>query len=754
MLHNDITIVQYCTYNYTSMKSTKFQLFLTEPNGNFANPEIIITSEFESTFSIQNAADISQRKDNIAKNITFPGTKNNNRIFNNIYSLNHSSDNSLAEVLFFNYSPNKGVRAILYENNCPIFAGTLKINSIKPDANGAFTYTGVLTGNMINLFGKIGDTLLSDLTYFDAEQTYSTANILASWAFESTDKFLYPMIDFGAGVVPRRDKFDVRNIRPAIYLRHYLKAIFAQFGYRYASAFIDSDIFNRIFIPFGESGFGQTVYGDALTVLSGVFSTVFATWSTAPGQVRFDFASLKLGILPINNFIDVLRGSSILMHTDTSSALRDITRPGDVLIFKKFVTTGVKITVTWTASRDSTGNCMFRLGLYEIVGNVLHFESPIDFIDLDFNTNPLGGTHTFTLPYASYNEGFKFGVFCPVTNGYNVHFNQTSVNVVVGDPDPARGSFFGYELGDTYNLKDAIPRNQRATDFLKAILTTFNMYIIENPADEKELIIEPYNTFYEQSLEPKDYALNWTNKVDQKTLDMKINTGLPKSYAFKFKSDSDFYNTLYKNTYNETYGDLIVQNKNGSADAKTIDVIFSPTVIVKESGDDKTLPSIFSGEITAKKSFKSNLRLLFNNGVKNCRDFNLSSFADGVYTNRSAKIDEYQASHTVLNLGGIDLFNLLFGVPKAVYYDIDGSIFDVATIFSEVYAAQLTELNDDDIYTLELDCHLTERDISGLDLRTPIYISTVQGDSYFKIMSVTYYSSREVSKVKFQKIIL
>lgn len=734
------------------MQNANFQLILTEPNGNFATPDITITNSFETAFSIQSAADISLRKDTIAKNITFPGTKNNNRIFNNLFSFNRASDSSLAETLFYNYSPNVAVRAVLYENNFPIAVGSLKINDVVRDDAGAYTYTGVLTGTLVSFFGAIKEQLLTDLAGFNSTESYTLTNIINSWPFDIADKYLFPMIDYGKGQVQRRDKFDIRNIRPAIYLRYYIAAILASQGYKYKSAFIDSDIFNRAFVPFSDAEFGKTVFGDVLTI-PGASQSINVGGSGSFG-IYFGFGSYRWGTLPFNNFINIQRNVNVKMHTDQSGALKDNVNTADIFTFIKYSSTGMKITVDYTLDNDS--QTVNRIGLWRIDGGVFIFENAIDYRDINLNDGVVSGSVTLNLPYGDYEKGYTFGIFLAVLGSDNVDFTSTAggMSITIGDTDPARGSFFAYDLGDNFQLTDAIPKNQKAVDFLKSVFQVFNLYAIENPDNNKELIIEPYDVFYSQALDPKTYALNWTKKIDNKTLHIKINTQLPKAYEFGFKSDTDYYNTLYKNTYNANYGDFTIQNKNGSADVKKIEATFSPTVVVQETGDDKILPAIFTGEVNAKKAFKSNLRLLFNNGVKPCTSFDLSNITNGNYNVLQSGLTEYQASHTVLTIAGVDLFNLLFGLPLAVYYPVTGGIFNLPTLFSELYAKQLAEINDDNIFTLEIDGDLKETDIAILDLRTPIFISTVQGDAYFKIMSVTYYNREEVSKIELQKIIL
>lgn len=738
------------------MQNSNFQLILTEPNGNYAIPDLVITNDFETTFSVNAAADIAQRKDSLSKNISLPGTKNNNRIFNNLYSFNRESNADIAEVLFANYSPNIGVKATMYENNFPVLVGTLKINDVSRDrATGAFTYTGVITGKTVSFFSDIKDVLLTDLPNFDDVITYTWPNIQDSWIFSDAKKFVIPMIDYGKGIVQRADKFDLRNLRPGIYLREYVKRILASKGYTYTSAYIDSDNFKRAYIPFSDQEFATVKFGDFAAGTGGGVSE-----HLLDNGDQFDGFGVKFQSFVSNQYI-----------TKTSKQVNVINDVGnnfnapnaDVFRFNKFTNTSVRMSFNYDiAFNNATQRAFFYLMQVDDSGGGQFISSQVgaDKTVISTGDSHKTGTVSFVMPLDNYPAGYQF-TFITVVYELNISasidMNQVSTSINFGNTDASVGSSFSVDLGDTFVLSDAVPKNQKATDFLKSILQFYNMYMMENPDKENDFIVEPYDTFYAKAMTPASYALNWSSKIDQRSIHMKIDTALPKSYAFKFKEDTDYYNTLYKNSYNNTYGNATIDNPSGSADVKNIEVTFSPTVIVKESVDDKTMPAIFTGEVTDKKSFKSNLRILFNNDTRVCSAYDIALTNPGdppTYDVKVSGVTTCQLSHHVLTVSSSPVFNLLFGLPEAVYYTPESSVFTIPTIYDLLYKKQLAELNDENIFTLEVDCHLTESDISNLDLRTPIFIATKQGYSYFKIILVTYYSSIEVSPVVLQKIIL
>ncbi len=747
------------------MQKSNFQLILTEVSGNFAIPDIEITTDTETVFNIQDAADISKRKDTVSKSISFPGTKNNNRIFNNLFSLNRDADSANEETLYFNYSPAIGVRAVLYENNYPIVSGLLKINNIKKDKpTGAFTYTGVITGNLVNFFGKLGDKLIEDLPLFDQDVIYSWGVITNSWDYGENQLVVFPSIDYGKGIYPTITKMDYRNFRPAIYLRWYLLRLFKHYGYTISSTLLKSDILKKIIIPFAEQDFGKTVFGN-VAVSQGIAPYTLPIMR----GVQAAYESFKYELLDDDTYISIVKGLPVYGNAiNNEHHDYDPTKLADVFTITRLSNVGavVKYNFDIKSSAFSTTFWIQIIGL----GGDDHFDSKTSSSDsriyaektwnvqdygLAFGRNYQG---TLNLPFETYQAGTRFFVMITTTStGGKVDYTQNDDNsVTFTNTDISTGSFFQYNFGDTFNLNTVTPRGIKIIDFLKSIMNTLNLYLIENPDDDQQLIIETYDAFYSKMVAPAQYALDWTKKIDNSSLEMDINTSLPKTYNFNFKEDSDFYNALYKNTWSTGYGNLSIDNLIGTADAQKIEPIFSATPIVTEDKDDKTLPAIWKGEITKKTSFKSNLRLLYNNGTSGCRPYDVGltagSYDDQVFTSIIENVTNYNTTHHVLKVDGINSFNLVFGLPKSVYYKVDADVFNIPNLYN-LYENLVLELNNINIYTLKVDAHLRDYDISGLDLARPIFISTTQGMAYFKIMGVTYFNSDEVANLVLQKIV-
>src|SRR5690606_39223088 len=90
--------------------------------------------------------------------------------------------------------------------------------------------------------------------------------------------------------------------------------------------------------------------------------------------------------------------------------------------------------------------------------------------------------------------------------------------------------------GDTIKLNEVLPLGIKIKDFLKSVMTLFNLYMIQDPENDANFIIEPYNTFYKDTINlDVSKSIEWTDKVDFDKYTINSNIDLPKRYEFKYK---------------------------------------------------------------------------------------------------------------------------------------------------------------------------------------------------------------------------
>ena len=91
--------------------------------------------------------------------------------------------------------------------------------------------------------------------------------------------------------------------------------------------------------------------------------------------------------------------------------------------------------------------------------------------------------------YGAANNSFKVNVI-------NSYFNNNVVNT-------------SYTEGDTIDMNSTIPVKIKQKDFIMSIVKMFNLYISSDNTNEKNLLIEPRDDFY------NNQVIDWSSKIDK-----------------------------------------------------------------------------------------------------------------------------------------------------------------------------------------------------------------------------------------------
>jgi hypothetical protein len=67
------------------------------------------------------------------------------------------------------------------------------------------------------------------------------------------------------------------------------------------------------------------------------------------------------------------------------------------------------------------------------------------------------------------------------------------------------------EEGDEMRIEYTMPKSMKQRDFLKSIISMYNLYMTQDRLRTNVLEIIPYNEFYQTF---KDEALDWSDKLD------------------------------------------------------------------------------------------------------------------------------------------------------------------------------------------------------------------------------------------------
>jgi len=530
--------------------------------------------------------DISKRNSDFSIGLSLPGSKKNNRFFENFYNVDN-------QTLYFD--PTKRVPCQVLIDEQSYFTGYLKLNSIKVQ-DSKVEYSVTLFSTVGDLFGKIGNNLLKDLDFNDADYPFNhtfTLGTVTSWDYSifSQDKqpnYFYPIVHNGyeyennlvnvsgatsgstrlytstivgsyasnaaayaAGVKRYRinspqDGIYDNQLKPALNIDALIRLIFKTYGYT-----IKSDFFNTAWYR--------------LLYLYGYFSS---------DATKFSYKTPQPQYLPLDG-VDIL-----VVETQETIANFDCYFFPPNPIYDDIIS-DMRIYVV----KKGTGipcycSEQINIGLDFFVEPC----SNVDEVVTEYFTIPKGSTGTTYSYYPT--QHVDCGSGCPYTPEYKTFQNlNTSVSNVGQSystlayvPSPPNTTIFLSENSPVdFNL--VIDTNIKQIDLLSSIAKKFNLVFIPDPDIPNQIIIEPFQYYIGSG-----NIYDWTDKLSwDKGFEVQPALNFVESeLILTDQEDGDVGNKIFKDQNNRLYGENKVYNPTEfKSQTKKIDTIFSPELIRK-----------------------------------------------------------------------------------------------------------------------------------------------------------------------------
>jgi hypothetical protein len=179
----------------------------------------------------------------------------------------------------------------------------------------------------------------------------------------------------------------------------------------------------------------------------------------------------------------------------------------------------------------------------------------------------------------------------------------------------------------TYALLEKARGDIGQWDFLKGIMTMFNLVSVPDKSNPNNILIEPYNDMFLNNADTSE--LNWTNKIDIEEMKLTPLTDLKRKTIFKFVEDDDdwAFENYRRQVQNHLYGSQIWDATTSSSGLETIlqgdeEIIaepFAATVIKPLMSQFQWLltPSVYSydPDDDTSKGFANSPRIMYNNGI-------------------------------------------------------------------------------------------------------------------------------------------
>ena len=536
------------------------ELFLTDAN-EFTFLDLYGDIPIKINKSFAELQDIAKKNSDYSIGLTLPGSKKNNRFFEDFYNVD-------AQTLYFN--PTERVNCSVLLNDEVYFRGYLRLNKINV-INSKVEYDVTLYSTVGNLFGEIGNNLLKDLDFDDTDYTINHTFSLT-----------------GVTNLFGQSNFFTDGEKPYPYFYPIVHN-----GYNYTNVTGTTGGTSNIYLP----NFSGTTTGATLLDQTRLYTSTspIGSWSTLTGATAAGAEEYR-----INSPIYGLRDNQLKPALSIWSLIQ--------LIFKTY---GYKIksdfmNTPWIKS-------LYLYGYYSYEGTKFGWkvnniqQLPLEGVQIlyDFGSNTIivvkanRGIPCYALedinynltligPGPSFTPQFQSGVIRAGTSGATVTITGTydflggSVPISTASLrylPKAVGDSQTYVDGDAVDFSLVIDQNIKQIDILSSIAKKFNLIFIPDPDVPNQIIVEPYD-FYVGTGNIYDWTpyLSWDKGF---TVEPALNF-IESTLLLTDQEDGDEGNRIFKNETNRIYGQNNVYNPTDfKSQDKKIDTIFSPELIRK-----------------------------------------------------------------------------------------------------------------------------------------------------------------------------
>lgn len=643
------------------------------------------------TYAVDDVKDFSSRNTSFSKTIILPGTARNNSLLGNVFNVTISNPyNSAADNISTNFNAAVGADCIIFQDHIQVFKGTLRLLEIVI-LDGMPEYEVSVYGELGGLVNSIGSKKIEDLDFSVYDHTWNFSNITGSWDAAPGSGYYYPLIDYG-GASAGKVNYDIKTLRPGFYVKEYIDKIFADTPYRYESTLLNTDRFKKLLIPNNE----KELYNRQLRALDIATSSFSFSSTEGVPTKRVAFSTVLLGGFTASdsNRIYTYAGATFNANLKFYATIHFTNSSGlpFVLKFKKNGTSVIDITFYGVSSPHTMD---VLLGLVTIAN--------ADYLEMEV-VGPVSGTWSVSFSTGPSHLWLE-----------NEHASPVPLN-----------------NGDLIKINGSLPKNVLQKDFLSSIVKLFNLYVYEDKNEKRKLYLEPYVDFYDLNVSG---VIDWTNKIDRsKAIRIKPMSELnSRYYDFKFKQDSDYYNELYRSRYNHVYGNYLYDSQYEFANEKqSIDLIFSPTVLVGYASTDKVVSVMYKKNAGVEEKTDTNIRIIQTKKITGVTSW---SIMDGATVLVSTTNYGYGGHYDDPDAPANDIH---FGVPAELFFTLLSGAVNV-TQFNVYWSGYMAEITDKDSKLMLATIKLSPADIYNFDFSQLIYVD----GTYWVVNKIEDYNTSE-----------
>jgi len=518
--------------------------------------------------------DLTGRRVPYSKTITIPDTSNNADILEHYFEVNG-----------LDFNPLNKIPCIVQYRGTDIFTGVLRLNAVI-EKNYNRLYEVYILGDVSDFFSQVRDYTLQQLDWYDMTHELTYDNIIQSWEAKAGTNdglldgdVIYPIINYGLNYptdtgttaefhydfgIP--NGFDlsgtpitINTFKPAIRIKKVLEKIFELTEYNFVSDFFDTEYFDALYMDTFQNGrLGITTAEDVTNeniykVFTEPFSTYYFDFTNFRNKLNFT-SFRQTGYDPLGNFT---LGSTTTINPpppNPNGTFFRVPYNGEYYWNFRF-------------SYDGKGNSTFpgdqflRFKISARKGNDLNtlsaqtafYSSPeyfVDYLTPDIDTDLyFSGNCTVGEYVALYVDIVTGGPGA----GARVNIKPFTTPALV-ETAPMWELYNSPLLnGDNVvDIKLGID-NMNAGEFIKALITMFNLIIIQDE-DTRTIRFEPYNWYYNDLDRPQQ---DWTQRIDrsQEYRIEPLSFDLSKQAVWTYKfTDNEFLPKAFYDVNAHVYG--------------------------------------------------------------------------------------------------------------------------------------------------------------------------------------------------------
>tara|TARA_R100001463_G_scaffold626_2_gene2689 strand:- start:2961 stop:5747 length:2787 start_codon:yes stop_codon:yes gene_type:complete len=525
--------------------------------------------EIPLTLSVDDFKNVAEKIQSYSKDFNLPATKRNNQIFGNLFEVTRTVANP------FGFNPYLKTRAVLKQNGIIIFDGMLKLIDIQ-NRDGEISYNVNLFSTTIALADTLKNRTFDHIDLSELEHTYNKTSIRNSWynstglpltqalstdsyaydasiGVNNTNVLKYPFVDWTGQILyangstgssatigtPELTRLE-QAFRPFIKIKYLIDRIFSEAGYTYSSSIFEGTDFDRLFMDFNWGGDRMPALMDEV-----VFNTSTGTMSDTSFPLSGSYQTLPL--YPFGTANGVQQSQAPATYNTTGTYANYIVETADNVLYN------IEYDFTFFPGGVNQ-NAAFRWEYYDASITTTYYIDVVpsmatsgNFMVNNFPTH-ISGSFDITL-----NTGDRLRpVALQTAGGVPLYYTAGTVVFTITTPT-ATGSVLNTLRGSL---------NQ--WDFISGLLTMFNLVTLKDETDPANIIIEPYKDIFIKtdkglSLEDRNIKHNWTNKIDEKDINLKPLNDLKKKTIFKYEEDDGDYifNVYKKATRGHLYGSRV-----------------------------------------------------------------------------------------------------------------------------------------------------------------------------------------------------